>query len=123
MTWLKQIIPALFDSAAPVFLRGTLMLTSPVHVLDLGFLLPLGLFGAIWLWQKKSWGYLLAGLLMVMMTIETASIAADQYFGHVHDPSASSDAIPLFIGLTVIGLVVSALNLYFLRTTFNSKVG
>ena len=123
VTWLKQIIPALFDSAAPVFLAGTLMLTSPVHVLDLGFLLPLGFFGTIWLLQKKSWGYLLAGLLMVMMTIETASIAMDQYFGHGHDPSASPDAIPLFIGLTVIGLVVSASNLYFLRTTFNSKVG
>lgn len=123
VTWLKQIIPALFDSAAPAFLAGTLMLTSPVHVLDLGFLLPLGFLGAVWLWQKKSWGYLLAGLLTVMMTIETASISVDQYFGHVHDPSASPDAVPLFIGLTVIGLVVSASNLYFLRTTFNSKVG
>ena len=123
ITWLKQIIPALFDSAAPAFLAGTIMLTSPVHVLDLGFLRPLGFLGAVWLWQKKSWGYLLAGLLMVMMTIETASIAVDQYFGHVHDPSASPDAVPLFIGLTVIGLAVSVAYLNFLRTTSNSKEG
>lgn len=123
MTWLKQIIPAMFDSAAPVFLAGTLMLTSPVHVLDLGFLLPLGFLGAVWLWQKKSWGYLLAGLLTVMMTIETASIAVDQYFGHVHDPLASPDVVPLFIGLTVIGLAVSVAYLNFLRTTSNSKEG
>lgn len=121
MTWLKQIIPAMFDSAAPAFLAGTIMLTSPVHVLDLGFLLPLGFLGAVWLWQKKSWGYLLAGLLMVMMTIETASIAVDQYFGHVHDPSASPDVVPLFIGLTVIGLIVSVAYLYFLRAKSNSK--
>jgi hypothetical protein len=121
MTWLKQIIPAMFDSAAPAFLAGTIMLTSPVHVLDLGFLLPLGFLGAVWLWQKKSWGYLLAGLLMVMMTIETTSIAMDQYFGHVHDPSASPDAVQLFIGLTVIGLAVSVGYLYFLREKSNSK--
>lgn len=106
MTWLKQIIPAMFDPAAPAFLAGTIMLTSPVHVLDLGFLLPLGFLGTIWLWQKRSWGYLLTGLLTVMMTIETASIAMDQYFGHIHDPAASPDAVPLFIGLTVIGLSV-----------------
>jgi len=106
MTWLKQVVPAMFDPAVPAFLAGTIMLTSPVHVLDLGFLLPLGFVGAVWLWQKKSWGYLLTGLLLSMMTIETASIAVDQYFGHVHDPSASPDAVPLFIGLTVIGLVV-----------------
>ncbi len=115
VTWLKQIIPALFDSAAPVFLAGTLMLTSPVHVLDLGFLLPLGFFGAVWLLQKKSWGYLLAGLLMVMMTIETASIAVDQYFGHVHDPVASLDAVPLFILLTMIGLVAAVFYLRYLK--------
>lgn len=121
MTWLKQIVPAMFDSAAPTFLAGTIMLTSPVHVLDLGFLLPLGFLGASWLWQRKSWGYLLAGLLIVMMTIETTSIAVDQYFGHVHDPSTSPDAVPLFIGLTAIGLAVSIAYLYFLRTTSNLK--
>ena len=58
-----------------------------------------------------------------MMTIETASIAVDQYFGHVHDPSASPDVVPLFIRLTVIGLAVSVAYLNFLRTTSNSKEG
>ena len=115
MTWLKQIVPAMFDSAAPAFLEGTIMLTSPVHVLDLGFLLPLGFVGAVWLWQRKLWGYLLTGLLLVMMTIETTSIAVDQYFGHIHDPSASPDAVPLFIGLTVIGLAVAIFYLRFLH--------
>ncbi len=99
------------------------MLTSPVHVLDLGFTLPLGIFAAIWLWQRKGWGYVLAGLLLVMLTIETASIAVDQYFGHIHDPSASLDAVPLFVGLTVIGLIVSVAYLYFLRTKPNSREG
>ncbi len=123
MTWLKQIIPAMFDPAAPTFLAGTIMLTSPVHVLDLGFLLPLGFLGAVWLKQKRSWGYLLTGLLTVMMTIETTSIAVDQYFGHVHDPSASLDAVPLFIGLTVIGLIVSVAYLCFLCLKTNLKEG
>jgi len=123
VTWLKQIIPAIFDSASPAFLAGTIMLTSPVHVLDLGFLLPLGFLGALWLWQKKSWGYLLAGLLLVMMTIETASIAVDQYFGHIHDRSASLDAVPLFAVLTMISLIVTVAYLYFLRTKFNSNKG
>ena len=121
LTWLKQIISALFASSPPAFLAGTIMLTSPVHVLDLGFLLPLGFVGAIWLWQRKSWGYLLAGLLMVMMTIETTSIAVDQYFGHVHAPAASPDAVPLFIGLTVIGLIVSGAYLQGLGAKFNPK--
>ena len=120
LTWLKQIVPALFDSAAPAFLAGTIMLTNPIHVLDLGFLLPLGFLSAVWLWQKKSWGYALTGLLLSMMTIETASIAVDQFFGHIHDPAASPDAVPLFLRLTVIGLIASVAYLYFLKKS-NSK--
>ncbi len=121
ITWLKQIIPAMFAPTAPAFLAGTIMLTSPVHVLDLGFLLPLGFVSAVWLWHRKGWGYLLTGLLTVMMTVETASIAVDQYFGPVHDPSTSLDAVPLFIELTLIGLIVSVAYLYFLCSKSNSK--
>jgi hypothetical protein len=47
----------------------------------------------------------------------------DQYFGHVHEPSASPDAVPLFIGPTVIGLIVSIAYLFFLRSKSNSKEG
>ena len=77
------------------------MLTSPVHVLDLGFALPLGILGAVWLWQRKGWGYLLTGLMLSMMTIETASIAIDQFFGHLSDPSASVDARSVICGAHV----------------------
>lgn len=123
LTWLKQIIPATFSTKAPAFLAGTIMLTSPVHVLDLGFLLPSGMLGAVWIWKKKAWGYTLTGLLLVMMVIETTSIAADQFFGHIQDPSAPLDAAPLFIGLTVIGLVFCVAYLSFLSLYSNSKKG
>lgn len=106
VTWMRQIVPAMFESGSPAFLQGTNLLTSPVHVLDLGFALPLSVLGAVWLWQRKSWGYLLVGLMLAMLTIETASIAVDQVFGHLNDPTASLDAVPLFVALTLVGLAV-----------------
>jgi hypothetical protein len=115
VTWMRQILPALFEATTPAFLHGTNMLTSPVHVLDLGFTLPLGILGAVWLWQRKGWGYLLTGLMLSMMTIETTSIAVDQFFGHLSDPTASSDAVPLFAVLTLIGLVTVIAYLHYLR--------
>ncbi len=121
VTWMRQIVPAQFEPTTPVFLHGTNMLTSPVHVLDLGFTLPLGILGAVWLWQRKSWGYLLAGLMLSMMTIETAGIAVDQFFGHLSDPTASPDAIPLFAALTLIGLVVVIAYLRYLHSESNQK--
>ncbi|MCX7841270.1 MAG: hypothetical protein N2559_17670, partial [Anaerolineae bacterium] len=62
VTWIRQIVPALFESTRPTFLDGTILLTSPVHVLDLGFALPISVLGAVWLWQRKGWGDLLVGL-------------------------------------------------------------
>lgn len=115
VTWMRQIVPAMFESAAPVFLQGTNLLTSPVHVLDLGFALPLSVLGAVWLWQRKSWGYLLVGLMLSMLTIETASIAVDQVFGHLNDPTASLDAVPLFVALTLVGLAVLVAYLRYLH--------
>lgn len=91
------------------------MLTSPVHVLDLGFALPLSILGAVWLWQRKSWGYLLVGLMLSMLTIETASIAVDQVFGHLNDSTASLDAVPLFVALTLFGLAVLVAYLRYLH--------
>lgn len=121
VTWMQQILPALFEATTPAFLHGTNMLTSPVHVLDLGFTLPLGILGAVWLWQRKGWGYLITGLMLSMMTIETTSIAVDQFFGHLSDPTASTDAVALFAGLTLIGLVAVIAYLYFLGPESNKQ--
>jgi hypothetical protein len=105
-TWLRQILPAIFNPGRPAFLAGTDMLTNPIHVLDLGFALPVSLLGAVWLWQRKPWGYVLAGLMLAMLAIETTSIAVDQWFGHLSDPSAPLDAVPIFVVLTLVGVIV-----------------
>jgi hypothetical protein len=123
LTWMKQIVPALFSSTTPEFLSGTIMLTSPVHVLDLGFLLPSGFLGAVWLWRKQTWGYTLTGMLLVMITIETLSIAVDQYFGHLHDPAASPAAILPFFGMFLIGLVISVTYIRFIKQKSNLVEG
>jgi hypothetical protein len=105
LTWLSQIIPALVAHSVPATLAGTRMLTSPVHVLDLGFLLPATTVAAVWLWQHRPWGDFLAGPLLLTLVIETASVATDQWFGHFRDPSASPGAVPLFAVLTLTSLV------------------
>jgi hypothetical protein len=107
--WLRAIVPALFDSAAPAFLEGTGMTTGPGQILDLGFALPVVVVSALWLWQRRPWGYLLAGTMLVMLAIETISIGVDQWFGSVADPSStavSAAMIPVFAAITLIGVVM-----------------
>ncbi|HZC07142.1 MAG TPA: hypothetical protein VE338_16015 [Ktedonobacterales bacterium] len=113
--WLSQIVPALLAGGAPTVLQGTTMLTSPVHVLDLGFSLPVSALAAVWLWRRRPWGYLLAGSMLVMLTIESASIAVDQWFGHLSDPNASAAMTPVFAVFTLIQLVPTVALLMRLR--------
>ncbi|MFC1465373.1 MAG: hypothetical protein ACFLMY_11050 [Candidatus Brachytrichaceae bacterium NZ_4S206] len=120
-TWMRQIVPAMFEPTKPAFLHGTNLLTNPVHVLDLGFALPVSVLGAVWLWQRKSWGYLIVGSMLSMLAIETASIMIDQVFGHMSDPTASLDAVPLFAALTVIGSVAIVVYLRYLRAVSNPR--
>lgn len=104
LTWLGQIVPALLTHSAPAALQGTRMLTNPVHALDLGFSLPVSVLAAVWLWRRGAWGPLLAGMMLVAFAIETASIAVDQWFGHLSDPHASAAMAPVFAVFTLVGL-------------------
>ncbi len=106
--WLARIIPALAASGTPGYLRGTGLATNVVYVQDLAFWLPLLAVGAAWLWQRRPWGYLIAGGGLVMWVLESISIAVDQWYGHAADPSSpvtSATLVPAFLALAVAGLV------------------
>jgi hypothetical protein len=111
--WLQALVPAVLDAEdPPAFLVGTGMTTAPVQIIDLGFTLPLMVLAAVLLLERRPWGYVLTGTLLVMLAIETASIGVDQWFGHAADPASSvaSDALtPVFAVMTVLGLAVLAL--------------
>ena len=98
-----------------------MMLTSPVQVLDLSITLPLCVLAGIWLWRRRSWGYLLSGVLLSMLVIETASIATDQVFGSctIQRPL---EVVPVFVVLTLIGLVPTVALLRNLRHRQDSRV-
>jgi hypothetical protein len=112
--WMGQVLPAALSSSPPVFLEGTGWSVNPFHVLDLGFTIPVTILGAVWLWKQRAWGFLIIGSVLTYLVIETTSIATDQWFGSVADPTsavASAAAVPLFAVLSLVGLV--PLSLYF----------
>ena len=113
--WLARIIPAVAQGGTPAYLRGTGLPVNVVFVQDLALWLPLLAVAAAWLWQRRPWGYLLAGAGLVIWVLESASIAVDQWYGHAADPAspvASGALVPAFALLAVIGLVPAGLLLH-----------
>jgi hypothetical protein len=112
LLWLRATVPAVLSADPPAFLEGTGMTTGPVQILDFAFTLPLLAIAAVQLWRRRPIGFVLAGAILVMLAIESASVGVDQWLGHLADPAspAVSDALtPIFAALTLIGVVVLAL--------------
>jgi hypothetical protein len=113
--WLSAILPSLGDNSVPTALTEAGMKQNPVWVLDFAFTFPLMSVGARWLWQKQAWGYVVSGMMTIMLTIETAGIGVDQYFGHLHDPAAPLSTVPVMGVFTIAGLIFSWLFLKSVR--------
>ena len=105
LLWLADIVPAIVAGTVPDSLRGTTLITNVVEVIDLAFALPLTLAAGIWLWRGQAMGVLLSGTMLVFLTLEAISVATDQWFGRLADPSQPTGAIALFVALAAIGAV------------------
>jgi hypothetical protein len=91
------------------------MLTNPIQVMDLAVGFPVTILAAVWLWRRRPWGYVLAGLFLVYGVIEALSVATDQTFGHISDPAQSTAMGPVFAVLAVIAAVPLVLFLHAIR--------
>jgi hypothetical protein len=72
--WLSQLIPAALTGREPAELAETGLLTNPVHVIDLSFILPLHILAGVWLWRRRPLGYVLAPIVLVFAAFMAASI-------------------------------------------------
>ena len=105
LLWLRDVVPAILSGGVPRSIVGTSLSTNVVEVIDLAFTLPLTAAAGVWLWRARTWGVLLSGTMLVFLTLEAISVATDQYFGHLADPSQPTGAIALFAVLAVVGAV------------------
>jgi len=103
--WLADVLPAVLGGSRPLSLRGTTLPTNPVQVIDFAFTLPASFVAGVWLWRRRPRGYVLGGAMLVLLLIESVSIAVDQYAGHRADPTQPSGTVALFIALTLVGAV------------------
>lgn len=115
LAWIARIVPTIGTDDPSSIMAGSGLTTNPVIVQDLVLWLPLGIVAAVLLWKRTAVGHLLAGIVLVMWTLEGVTVATDQWFGHRADPTtewATLGAMWLFVGLTVVTLVPGFLHLH-----------
>ena len=73
--WLSEIVPALLDGTVPLGVREAGPQAMFSHFLDLGVVVPAILLSAAWLVRRRPWGYVLAGVVLVLGTMLSVPIS------------------------------------------------
>jgi hypothetical protein len=64
--WLSDLLPALIAGTTPRLVAEAGPQAMASHVLDLGVVVPSILLAAAWLRARRPWGYVLAGVVLVL---------------------------------------------------------
>ncbi len=104
MLWLSDVVPALIARTVPASVAAVGLPTSPVHVLDMAWILPAMLMAAYWLWHRCAIGYVLSGALLAFVSTMCLAIASMTVFMRRAGIAAPAEQTVAFI-------VVAALTL------------
>lgn len=85
--------------------------TDMVAIFDLTMIVPLLVLGGIWLWQARSWGILIATVMIVQCAMVTVNLTLTPPFQAAAGVKDAWTMVPLFASLGVIFLVSSAVML------------
>lgn len=110
--WLAEDLPAVLSGSPPETLREVGLMTNPVHVLDMAFLLPACIVAGLALVRGRAIGYWLAPTVIAALVAITVAIITIMAFAIRGGETAS---IPVVIAMTIIGLVQAVLLVRFLR--------
>lgn len=109
LVYLAQSLGFIITGQLPGIIAKTGHPTSIVFALDMTLVIPFFVLGAIWLLQRKSWGYVLAGAALVKGPLYTLVLTVDSLWASKAGVPDVGGEIPLWLALTVLGLVGAGL--------------
>jgi hypothetical protein len=106
--WIVQSLSFIVTGQVPQFIIDVAHPTSVVFALDLSLVVPFLVLGAIWLWKRQPWGYVLAAILNVKGTVYMLALAAVSISAARAGFTESSAELPLW-GLLSAGFLLATL--------------
>lgn len=73
--WLSDLAPAILGRTTPLIVQETGPQAIVTHFVDLGVVVPTILLSAVWLAQQRTWGYVFAGVVLVLGATLAAPIS------------------------------------------------
>jgi hypothetical protein len=95
LLWLGQDVPALLAGRVPGDVTDAGLLTNPIHVLDLGLVIPAAVLTGVLLARRRPWGFVLGAYFLVRFTTLGLAIMSMSVF-------MVADGQPLSVPLVVV---------------------
>lgn len=111
LLWLSDDVPAIIGGHPPGDLAEYALLTNPVHVLDLGIVLPGGILTGLLVLRRRPWGYILAGYYLVKFLALGLAINAISVISLVAGQPIDVAVSAMFAVISVIAVVLTWLYL------------
>lgn len=115
--YVVQSLAFIVNGQLPQIIVNTGHPTSVIFALDLSLLVPVFMLGAIWLWKRRPWGYVLATMSVVKGATYTLVLTVVSLWGAYAGVPGASEEMPLWLVLTIAGLVASLLLLGNLKSS------
>jgi hypothetical protein len=100
--WLKDVLPAVVTGSIPKSVSDYDLLVNPVHVLDIGLVLPGLILTAVLLMKKHRLGYILAPIFLVFIIVLAAALTGMVILLKAKGLSDDSSVAGIFIALALI---------------------
>lgn len=104
--WLSDVVPPLLSGTTPSLIEESGQQAMATHVIDLGVVVPSILLSAAWLYRGHTWGYVFAGVELVLGGTLAAPIGIMTLVFLMGDTVTVS---PVAAVLTLLPILVSAL--------------
>ena len=101
LLWLSEVIRATLASEPPPSIADTGVPANVVHVLDLAILVPAMFVTALWLHERRPWGYVLPGVFFVKLTSIGVAVLAMIGWMYLEGHPLRIEEIVIFVVLTV----------------------
>jgi hypothetical protein len=105
--YFMQIFQFLTEGIVPSIIIMTGHPTSVVFALDLSLLVPVLILGAVWLWQRRDWGFILAGIILSKGAVYPLALAMGSYLASDAGIPGVASQIGFWIALSVSSIIVS----------------
>lgn len=117
MVWIGQWLNFVLTGNLPEIIAATGGSTNLIAIMDLSFIVSVGILASIWLWQRRIWGYVLSVIFNVNGAVYTVVLIAGCFAQDKSGVKGAFDLLFLWIFFSA-GCLISIL--YLLKNSSES---